>query len=459
MQFFKVLKMASYDYDLVSIGAGSGGVRATRMAAATGARVAVIESMRTGGTCVMRGCVPKKLLVYGAHFAHEFEDAVGFGWGDKKPYFDWTKLIIAKNRELDRLEGIYHSLLKNAGVDEIYGKGRITTPHSIEVNDKIITAETILIATGGWPTMPETLGTEHAITSNEALEIQDLPKRIAIVGGGYIAVEFAGIFNALGSEVYVIIRSDKVLRGFDESIRSGLQDELTKKGVQILSDVNVTSIIKNATGEFTVQFDKHAPLDVDVVMYATGRVPNTNGIGLEDVGIKVNSRGAIIVDKYSKTNIENIYAIGDVTDRINLTPVALAEGMAFVNTVYRGIPTAVDRENVASAVFSQPPIATVGLTEAEASDLGPIDVYESRFRNMKHTLSGRNEMSTMKLVVDQKSDRVLGCHMIGSDSPEIIQGIAIAIKCGATKAQFDTTIGIHPTAAEEFVTMRDKRKE
>jgi glutathione reductase (NADPH) len=450
--------MSQYDYDLISIGAGSGGVRATRMAATTGARVAVIESMRIGGTCVMRGCVPKKLLVYGAHFAHEFEDAIGFGWADSKPDFDWAKLITAKNKELDRLEGIYRSMLKNAGVEEIQGKGRFVTPHSVEVNGKTITAETILVATGGWPMMPEISGIEHAITSNEALELPELPKRIAIVGGGYIAVEFAGIFNALGSQVYEIIRADKVLRGFDESMRDGLQDELTKKGIQIFSDVNVTSIIKKGNNEFAVQFDKHAPLIVDVVMYATGRAPNTHGIGLENIGVEMDPRGAIVVDEYSQTNIKNIYAIGDVTDRINLTPVALAEGSAFVNTVYHGIPTAADRENVASAVFSQPPIATVGLTEIEATALGPIDVYESCFRNMKHTLSGRNEMSIMKLVVDQKTDRVLGCHMLGSDSPEIIQGIAIAMKCGATKAQFDSTIGIHPTAAEELVTMREKRK-
>ena len=451
--------MTTYDYDLISIGAGSGGVRASRLAAATGARVAVIESMRTGGTCGMRGCVPKKLLVYGAHFAHDFEDAVGFGWADSKPGFNWAKLIKTKNIELDRLEGIYHLLLKNAGVEEIQGKGQIVDPHSVKVNGKTITAETILIATGGWPTMPVIPGIEHAITSNEALELPVLPKRIAIVGGGYIAVEFAGIFNALGSKVYEIIRADKVLRGFDESMRDGLQDELTKKGVQILNEVNVTSIVKKGACEFNIQFDKHEPLDVDVVMYATGRAPNTKDIGLEDVGVQMNAEGAIVVDEYSQTNIENIYAIGDVTDRVNLTPVALAEGMAFVDTVYRGVQTAMDRDNIASAVFSQPPIATVGLTEKEAAALGPIDVYESRFRNMKHTLTGRNEMSKMKLIVDQTTDKVLGCHMMGLDSPEIIQGIAIALKCGATKSQFDSTIGIHPTAAEEFVTMREKRKE
>ena len=348
--------------------------------------------------------------------------------------------------------------MKNSGVLEIQGKGQIVDAHSVAVNNKIITAETILIATGGWPSMPVIPGIEHAITSNEALELPELPKSIAIVGGGYIAVEFAGIFNALGSQVYQIIRADRVLRGFDDSMRGGLQDELTKKGIQILNETNVTSITKKGAKEFTIQFDKHEALDVDVVMYATGRAPNTKNMGLEDVGVQMNANGAIVVDKYSQTNIENIYAIGDVTDRINLTPVALAEGMAFVNTVYGGIPTAVVRENVASAVFSQPPIATVGLTETEAAAQGPIDVYETRFRNMKHTLTGRDEMSKMKLIVDQKTDKVLGCHMMGSDSPEIIQGIAIALKCGATKSQFDSTIGIHPTAAEEFVTMREKRK-
>ena len=450
--------MTTYDYDLITIGAGSGGVRASRMAAATGARVAVIESLRTGGTCVMRGCVPKKLLVYGAHFAHEFEDAVGFGWDKSEPGFNWTRLIDAKNRELDRLEGIYHNLLKNAGVEEIMGKGILVGPHEVEVNGKTHTAKTILIATGGWPTLPDVPGIEFAVTSNEALELPKLPKRVAIVGGGYIAVEFAGIFNALGSEVHEIIRADNVLRGFDEAMRDGLRDELTKKGVQIHAGVNVTEIEKNKDGDYTLKFDSRDDLDVDLVMYATGRAPNTKGIGLETVGIATSKAGAIVVDSFSKTNIDHIYAIGDVTDRINLTPVALAEGMAFVNTVFAGIPTAADRENVASAVFSQPPIATVGLTEQEAAERGPIDVYESSFKNMKHTLSGRDERSIMKLIVDRQSDRVIGCHMLGSDSPEIIQGIAIAVKCGATKAQFDATIGIHPTAAEEFVTMRQKRE-
>ena len=450
--------MTSYDFDLITIGAGSGGVRASRMAAATGARVAVIENMRTGGTCVMRGCVPKKLLVYGAHFAHDFEDSIGFGWQDAKPGFNWSTLIKAKDKELDRLEGIYHNLLKNAGVEEIIGKGILVGPHEVEVSGKIYSAETILIATGGWPTMPDIPGIEFAVTSNEALDLKELPKRVAIVGGGYIAVEFAGIFNALGSEVHEIIRADNVLRGFDEAMRDALRDELTKKGIQIHSGVNVTHINQNDAGDFTLHFDAQNDLDVDLVMYATGRAPNTKGIGLDAVGIEINAKGAIAVDEYSQTNIDNIYAIGDVTDRINLTPVALAEGMAFVNTVFGNNPTAADRENVASAVFSQPPIATVGLTEHEARARGEIDVYESSFRNMKHTLSGRDEKSVMKLIVDQKTDRVLGCHMLGTDSPEIIQGIAIAIKCGATKAQFDSTIGIHPTAAEEFVTMRQKRE-
>ncbi|NQV98986.1 MAG: glutathione-disulfide reductase [Rhodospirillales bacterium] len=449
--------MTAYDYDLITIGAGSGGVRASRMAAATGARVAVIESLRTGGTCVMRGCVPKKLLVYGSHFAHDFEDSVGFGWESAKPGFKWSNLIDAKNKELDRLEGVYHNLLKGAGVEEIFGKGKLVGPHSVEVDGTTHTAETILIATGGWPSLPDVPGIAHAITSNEALDLAELPKRIAVVGGGYIAVEFAGIFNALGSEVHVIIRADNILRGFDDAMRDGLRDEMTKKGIHIHSGTTVSAVVKKPAGDLTMQLDGADDLNVDQVMYATGRAPNTKDIGLEAVGIATNSRGAIAVDDYSKTSIDHIYAIGDVTDRINLTPVALAEGMAFVNTVYGNNPTAADRRNVASAVFSQPPIATVGLTEAEAARHGPVDVYESRFRNMKHTLSGRDEKSVMKLIVDRQTDRVVGCHMMGSDSPEIIQGLAIAIKCGATKAQFDATIGIHPTAAEEFVTMRQKR--
>jgi len=449
--------MANYDYDLITIGAGSGGVRASRMSSSMGAKAAVVENMRTGGTCVMRGCVPKKLLIYGAHFAEDFEDSRGFGWTPGENGFNWPDLIAAKDKELDRLEGVYHNILKNAGVEEIDGTGKLIDNHTVDVNGKTYTAETILIATGGWPSMPQIPGIEHVITSNEALDLPELPKKIAIVGGGFIAVEFAGIFNALGAEVHEIIRADHLLRGFDESVRISLREEMTKKGISIHSGVNVTSIDKTADG-YRVNLDAEAPLDVDLVMYATGRSPNTKGIGLEDVGVELDSKGAIAVDDYSKTNIDNIYAIGDVTNRMNLTPVALAEGMAFAKTLYDNTPVSMRYDNIPSAVFSQPPIGTVGLTEDQARERGEIDIYLSTFRAMKHTLSGRDERSLMKIIVDRKTDVVLGCHMMGADAPEITQGIAIAMKCGATKAQFDATIGIHPTAAEEFVTMREKQK-
>jgi len=448
--------MANYDYDLITIGAGSGGVRASRMSSGMGAKVAVVEELRTGGTCVMRGCVPKKLLIYGAHFAEDFEDSRGFGWTPGDNTFNWPALIAAKDRELDRLEGVYHNILKNAGVEEIDGTGKLIDSHTVDVNGKTYTAETILIATGGWPSMPQIPGIEHVITSNEALDLPELPKKIVIVGGGFIAVEFAGIFNALGAEVHEIIRADHLLRGFDQSVRISLREEMTKKGITIHSGVNVTSIDKTGDG-YRVNLDAEDPLDVDLVMYATGRAPNTKGIGLENVGVELDRKGAIVVDDYSKTSINNIYAIGDVTDRMNLTPVALAEGMAFAKTLYDNTPVSMAYDNIPSAVFSQPPIGTVGLTEDQARAKGDVDIYLSGFRAMKHTLSGRDERSLMKIIVDRETDVVLGCHMMGVDAPEIIQGIAIAMKCGATKAQFDATVGIHPTAAEEFVTMREKQ--
>jgi glutathione reductase (NADPH) len=449
--------VAKYDYDLITIGAGSGGVRASRVVAAEhGARVAIVENLRTGGTCVMRGCVPKKLLVYGAHFAHDFEDAAGYGWSPGEPAFDWSKLMANKNAELDRLEGVYHGLLSNAGVTEIDGTGRLADAHTVDVEGKSYTAETILVATGGWPSLPDITGIEHAITSNEALDLAELPKHIVIVGGGYIAVEFAGIFNGLGSEVHKIIRADNILRGFDEDVRRTLRQEMAKKKIQVHDNTQVAHIDQR-DGGYTVHFDGGKTMDTDLVMYATGRTPNTRGIGLEDVGVETNAKNAIVVDAFSRTAVDNIYAIGDVTDRMNLTPVAIEEAMAFVKTVYGGEPTAMDYENVPSAVFSQPPIGIVGLTEEQARDRGEIDVYESNFRPMKYTLSGREESSMMKLIVDRETDRVLGCHMVGVDAAEIIQGIGIAVKCGATKAQFDATVGIHPTAAEEFVTLRQKR--
>ena len=448
--------MTQYDYDLITIGAGSGGVRASRRAAALGKKVAIIENLRVGGTCVMRGCVPKKLLVLGSHFADDFEDALGYGWTVGEPGFDWSRLITAKENELDRLEDVYHRILKDSGVEEIFGTGVLADAHTVEVDGKPMTAETILVCTGGWPKMPDIPGIKHAITSNEALELAQFPKRVAIVGSGYIAVEFAGIFNSFGSEVTEIIRAPQILRGFDEDARQTLAEEMKKKGIDIRADTVVEEIVKDGDG-YLLKLKDGGVLDADLVMYATGRAPNTHGLGLEEAGIALDEVGAIKVDEFSKTAVDHIYAIGDVTERLNLTPVALAEAEAFANTVYRDSPTAMDYANVASAVFSQPPIGSVGLTEDQAREKADIDVYVSRFTPMKYTLSGRDEKTMMKIIVDRETGTVHGCHMVGLDAPEIIQGIAIALKCGATKDQFDATIGIHPTAAEEFVTMRDKR--
>jgi glutathione reductase (NADPH) len=452
--------MAQYDYDLIVIGAGSGGVRASRFAAAYHSkRVAVIENSRVGGTCVMRGCVPKKLLVYGAHFAESFEDARGYGWHAGDVGFDWSKLIGAKQTELDRLEGVYHRILRDSGVEEITGTGRVADPHTVEVDGpdgvKSLTTETILVATGGWPFMPDIPGIEHVITSNEALDLEHLPKRMVIVGGGYIAVEFAGIFNALGVHVDLILRGDNILRGFDDALRAALHDEMVAKGVHIHCDTRVQSIEKEGDA-YSLRLDLGETLETDLVMYATGRKPNTANLGLEAAGVELKENGAVVVDAYSRTTCDSIYAIGDATDRVNLTPVALEEGMAVVETLYGKGPVAVDYANIPSAVFSQPPIGTVGLTENEARRDFDVDLYVSHFKPMLHTLSGRDEHAMMKLIVDRATDKVLGVHMLGADAPEIVQGFAVALKCGATKAQFDATVGIHPSAAEEFVTMRQK---
>jgi glutathione reductase (NADPH) len=447
--------MSEYDYDLITIGGGSGGVRASRFAAQRhGKKVAVIESMRIGGTCVMRGCVPKKLMVYASHFAHDFEDSQGFGWHLGDNHHDWSKLIASKDAELDRLEDIYHRLLREAGVEEITGKGVVTGPHSVEVNGKTITAEHILVATGGWPHLPDIPGIEHAITSNEALDLPKRPNHVVIVGGGYIAVEFAGIFHALGAEVHIIIRADNILRGFDRTMRDALRVELENQGIHVHSECVVKSIEKKDSG-YSLRLDQVEMMDTDLVMYATGRKPNTANIGLEEVGVELDRNGAIVVDEFSKTSVDSIYAIGDVTDRVQLTPVALAEGMALVRTIYDGVPTSTSYENIPSAVFSTPPIGSVGLTEDEARRDHNVEIYQSSFKPMKHTLSGRNEKSVMKLIVDKDTDKILGAHMMGIDAPEILQGIGIAVKAGATKADFDATIGIHPTAGEEFVTMRE----
>jgi glutathione reductase (NADPH) len=451
--------MAAYDFDLFTIGAGSGGVAGARRAASYGARVAIAEAVRVGGTCVLRGCVPKKLLVYGAHYAEEFEDAAGFGWTVGERKLDWARLIAAKDRELDRLNGIYISMLKHVGVAILEGRARLVDPHTIELAGKRHTAGTVMIATGGWPSLPKIPGIEHAITSNEALDLKALPGRVAIVGGGYIAVEFAGIFRAAGAAVIQVIRADRILRGFDEDVRQFLQGEMVKKGVVFRTGTRVQRIEKTASG-FRLVVEPGEAVEADVVMYATGRAPNTANLGLEEVGVALDKKKAIAVDEWSRTTVPNIYAVGDVTDRINLTPVAIHEGRALAETLYNDNPIKPDHTNVPSAVFSQPPVASVGITEAQARAWHQgIDVYRTSFRPMKHTLSGRDERIMMKLVVDRRTDRVLGCHMVGADAPEIIQGLAIALKCGATKKQFDQTIGIHPSAAEEFVTMRDKLPE
>ena len=447
--------MSDFDYDLITIGAGSGGVRSSRMAAQTGARVAVVEESRPGGTCVMRGCVPKKLLVYASQFASSFEDSKGFGWDVSRPGFDWAELIKTKNAELDRLEGIYGRILRENGVDLLDGRGIVTGPNSVDVDGKTYTAENILIATGSWPHLPDVPGIEHAITSNEALDLEKLPKSIVIVGGGYIAVEFAGLFNALGVDVTIIIRAGNILRGFDEDIRDTLAQEMEKAGIAIHRECVVRSIEPEGDG-YSIRLHGTETIECDKVFYATGRRPNTQGLGLEEVGVELNEHGAVKVDEYFQTSVPSIFALGDVIDRVQLTPVAINEGMAFVDTQFKNLPRAMDYTNVPAAVFSQPPVGTVGLMEEEARQNGDVDIYMSRFRPMKHTLSGRDSHAMMKLIVDRESQRVVGCHMVGEDAPEIVQGFAVALKCGATKAQFDATIGIHPTAAEEFVTMREK---
>ena len=448
--------MPRYDFDLLTIGAGSGGVASSRRAGTYGARVAICEELRVGGTCVLRGCVPKKLLVYGAQFADAFADAEGFGWTVPPADFDWPKLIAAKDKEIGRLSQIYINMLNNSSVEIINGHAALADAHTIEVAGRNYTAENILIATGSWPETPDIPGIEHVISSNEALDLEKLPRRIVIVGGGYIAVEFACIFSGFGSEVVELIRRPELLYGFDDDIRVALGEEMRLRGVDIRGRTQLAQIDKSASG-YLVTTTAGNTIETDIVMYATGRRPNTKGMGLAEVGVRINEAGAVIVDEWQRSSVPNIYAIGDVTDRINLTPVAIAEGRAIAETLYNDNPTKMDHANVPSAVFSQPPIGAVGLSEEHARrEYGEVDVYIARFKPMKNTLSGREERTLMKLVVDARSDRVLGCHMLGPDAPEIVQGLAIAIKSGATKKMFDQTVGIHPSAAEEFVTMREK---
>ncbi len=452
--------MPKFDYDLITLGAGSAGVRASRVAARFGARVAVVEERYLGGTCVNVGCVPKKLFVYAAHFGEDFDDAAGFGWTVGGRDFAWPRLIENKNAEIARLNGVYRDLLEGAGARIIEGRARLLDAHTVAVGETTYSAERILVATGGWPAVPEFAGREHVITSNEAFFLDSLPGTIVIVGGGYVAVEFAGIFHGLGARVTQLYRGPLFLRGFDDDVRRALAREMGKKGIDVRFDSSVESIERRDTDDgprFTVTLADGGAIEAGLVMYATGRRPNTEGFGLEDAGVALNEKGAIVVDEDWRTSVPNIHAIGDVTDRINLTPVAVAEGQALADLLFNPSGRTVDYDGVPSAVFSQPPVGTVGLTEAEArARYGAVDVYRSTFRPLKHTLSGRDEQAMMKLIVDSRSDRVLGVHMVGPEAGEIIQGIAVALKCGATKAQFDATIGIHPTTAEEFVLMREK---
>ena len=446
----------AYDFDLFVIGAGSGGVRASRIAASHGARVAVAEEYRYGGTCVIRGCVPKKLFVYASHFSEDFEDAEAFGWTVGKASFDWAKLVANKDKEIDRLNGIYISMLDGAGVRRYDGRARLTDAHTIEVAGETVTAEHSLLATGGTPTMPDVPGIEHAISSNEAFHLETLPEHITIVGGGYIAVEFAGIFNGLGRKVTQLYRSEQILRGFDWDVRNHLAGEIRKKGIDLRTDTNVTAIEKTATG-YRLSLTNGESLDTGLIMYATGRHPNSGDMGLEAVGVELAKGGAVMVDAWSQTSVPNIHAVGDLTDRIALTPVALMEGHAFADTVFGNNPRQPNHVDVPAAVFSQPSVGTVGLTEEQArAEIGEVDIYKSSFTPMKHTLTPSEEKTLMKLIVDAKTDRVLGCHVVGPDAAEMVQGIGIALRCNATKAQFDATVGIHPSAAEELVTMRSK---
>ena len=452
-----------FDFDLLTIGAGSGGVAATRRAGNYGARTAICEEDRVGGTCVLRGCIPKKFLVYASHFAQDFSDSIKYGWSAHNAKFDWRTLVTNKDSELDRLHNIYQSLLDKAGVEVLSGRASLLDEHTVVVESggetKKITSETILVATGGSPQIPDNLNFDAALTSNEALSLDKLPERIVIVGGGYIAVEFCGIFNSLGVEVTQIIRADQILRGFDEDVRGHLQKEMVRQGIKLITGVTIDKLDKTLDASRLMLSDGRI-LEAEEILFATGRIPNTRGLGLEGAGVDVSENGAIKVDEWSRTSRSNIYAIGDCTDRINLTPVAISEGRALADSIYNNDPKTVDYENIASAVFSQPPVGTVGMTEAEARQrYQDITIYQSEFRPLKATISGDDGRTMMKLIVEQDSRRVVGCHMVGDDAPEIIQGLGIAIKCGATKEQFDATMAIHPTAAEEFVTMYEAKAD
>ena len=453
-----ISSMAEYDVDLFVIGGGSGGVRAARIAAEHGARVMVAEEYRLGGTCVIRGCVPKKLLVYASRFHAEFEEAAGYGWTVPQSSFDWTTLIANKDREIARLEAAYGATLAKAGVKVVKSRAMLIDLHTVQLSDgPQVRADYVLIATGAAPSFGDPIpGLEHVISSNEAFHLSRFPRRVVIQGGGYIAVEFAGIFAGLGSHVTLVYRGENILRGFDDEVRHHVRTEMEARGIRVLTCCKVVGV-EDASGQFSVRLSSGNQVPADRVMFATGRVPNVKRLGLKEVGVEIAKNGGIAVDEYSRTSAQNIHAVGDVTNRINLTPVAIREGHAFADTVFGGKPTAVDHTNVPTAVFSDPEVGTVGWSEAQARErLAQTDIYKAMFKPLKATLSGRNTSVLMKLVVDGLSDRVVGCHVVGEGAAEIAQIAAIAVKMGAKKADFDATMALHPTAAEELVTMRKR---
>lgn len=447
--------MPNYDYDLFTIGAGSGGVRAARFAAGFGARVAVAEERYMGGTCVNAGCIPKKLLAIAAHYGEDFEDAAGFGWRSRRPGFDWPTLLANKDREISRLNGVYEGILSSAGVRIFRARATVIDAHTVQVGGERVTAAHILVATGGWPVVPDIPGAGLAITSNEAFHLAQLPRSIVIVGGSYVACEFASIFRGLGLETTIAYRGERLIREFDADLGTILGEEMSKKGVAIRFRSSLARIERAGGGLRCVLADASV-IEAGAVMFATGRAPNTRGMGLEGAGVRLGANGAVLVDENFQSSVPSIHAIGDAIHRVLLTPVALAEGMVVADRLFNRSARRMDYEAIPTAIFSNPNVGSVGLSEERARErFGAAKVYRTEFIALKHRLSGRGERVLMKLVVDPASDRVLGVHMVGPDAGEIIQGFAVALKCGATKAQFDATIGIHPTAAEEFVTLRE----
>ncbi|CAK9039474.1 Glutathione reductase (GR) (GRase) [Durusdinium trenchii] len=454
--------MADFDYDLFTIGAGSGGVRASRLASTYGARVGVAEEYRVGGTCVIRGCVPKKFLVYASEYGHGFKDAEGYGWSAENVSFDWSKLIQNKDDEIDRLNGIYIRNLKNAGAEIFQSRAVLKDKHTVHLVDenRDVTAEKILIATGGAPWVDETVpGHDLGITSNEAFHLENLPKHVVVAGGGYIAIEFACIFRGLGCDVCLVYRGEDILRYFDTDVSVQVHAELKRQGIRVITQAVFEKIEKLDGEDKRVHLSNGAQIDTDLIFWAVGRKPATKGLGLENAGVELNKNGAVIVDEYSKSSVDNIYAVGDVTDRVNLTPVAIREGAAFAETTYNNNPQKMDYTFIPKAVFSQPPVGSVGYAEHEARQkFKNVDIYKTNFRAMKNMLTGSEERVLMKLVVDGDTDRVLGCHIVGAEAAEMIQCVAIAVKAGLTKKQFDETVALHPTIAEELVTMKEKFK-